>query len=377
MTATSADHIASPVPAISVLQPEMPGIDLLRGVAILMVVLFHGFQYSSPELALRNPLASLLFRATGYGWTGVNLFFSLSGFLITGNLLDSVHRENFYARFYIRRALRILPLYFAILLVLGWTHAATWNYLAVCAIFLANWPKLLLHGSIVLYGPLWSLAVEEQFYIAWPWLCRRMQRHWFLIFCAAIVILCPVLRMTTILMRGPNTQMYAKTFLIGDNLAVGAIIAILCRSSWLSSRSFLRLGVSLMVVCSAVLVLLTTHGHTMKGDALGGSLGYSALEGLSGGVLILMLYAYRRRQIQPTLRFLVFFADISYGLYLIHVLIADLYDRFYGEGYKLEPRALLIRFAATTICSVLLALLSKRYFEKPVLNLKFRIKLAG
>ena len=87
----------------------MPGLDLLRGAAILAVVFFHGFAYSAPLFPWHNRLAGALFNLTSFGWTGVNLFFTLSGFLITGKLIDSDGKPNYYLRFYVRRALRIVP----------------------------------------------------------------------------------------------------------------------------------------------------------------------------------------------------------------------------------------------------------------------------
>jgi peptidoglycan/LPS O-acetylase OafA/YrhL len=146
----------------------MPGLDLLRGLAILAVIFYHGFAYIVPAFPWHNRLAGTLFHLTGLGWTGVNLFFTLSGFLITGMLIDSEGKPNFYSRFYIRRALRILPAYFLVLIILGLTRTASPSYLLVCVIFLANWPTLLLHGSFTLYSVLWSLGVEEQFYLVWP-----------------------------------------------------------------------------------------------------------------------------------------------------------------------------------------------------------------
>src|SRR5271163_4397301 len=188
----------------------MPGLDLLRGVAILVVVLFHGFAYSAPLFPWHNQLAATLFHLTSFGWTGVNLFFTLSGFLITGNLLDSDGKANFYSRFYIRRVLRILPAYFLILIILGVTRTASLNYIAVCVIFLANWPRLLLHGSFVLYPVLWSLAVEEQFYLAWPWLYRRLNRKGLFAVCLTMILLCPVLRGVAISLS--KYDIFSKTF---------------------------------------------------------------------------------------------------------------------------------------------------------------------
>jgi peptidoglycan/LPS O-acetylase OafA/YrhL len=352
----------------------MPGVDLLRGTAILVVVFFHGFAYSVPLFPWHNRLAAALFNLTSYGWTGVNLFFTLSGFLITGNLIDSDGKPNFYSRFYIRRALRILPAYFLVLFLLGVTHTASLNYLAVCVIFLANWPRLLLHGSFVLYPVLWSLAVEEQFYTIWPWLYRRLLRNGLFILCLAMIFLCPVLRGVTISVS--KADIFSKTFMIGDNLAVGAAIAILCRSRRLGLKTLLWIGVALVCIPALILFILSNAGSTLKGDALGASLGYSMLELFTGGMLILMLYAYRSKPIQKGLGFLLFFGEISYGLYLIHMLCWMLYDRFFGDAYLTHASALLTRFAVANGIAVVLATLSKRYFENPIMGLKKKIPAA-
>jgi len=360
--------------ARDVLTRHMPGVDLLRGTAILVVVFFHGFAYSAPLFPWHNWLAAALFNLTSYGWTGVNLFFTLSGFLITGNLIDSDGKPNFYSRFYIRRALRILPAYFLVLFLLGVTQTASLNYLAVCVIFLANWPRLLLHGSFVLYPVLWSLAVEEQFYAIWPWLYRRLLRNGLFILCLAMIFLCPVLRGVTISVS--KADIFSKTFMIGDNLAVGAAIAIVCRSRRLRLKTLLWIGVAHVCIPALILFLLSNAGSTLKGDALGVSLGYSMLELFTGGMLILMLYAYRSKPIQKGLGFLLFFGEISYGLYLIHMLCWMLYDRFFGDAYLTHASALLTRFAVANGIAVVLATLSKRYFENPIMGLKKKIPAA-
>ena len=343
----------------------MPGLDLLRGAAILAVVFFHGFSYSAPLFPWHNRLAGALFNLTSFGWTGVNLFFTLSGFLITGKLIDSDGKPNYYFRFYIRRALRILPPYFLVLTVLGLTRTASLNYLAVCVIFLANWPKLLLHGSFVVYPVLWSLAVEEQFYAGWPWLYRRLKRNGLFVLCVAMVLLCPVLRGIMTVSKG---DIFSKTFMIGDNLAVGAAIAILCRSQRLGLKALIWIGTALICIPGLVLLVLSTTGSTLKGDALGASLGYSMLELITGGILILILYAYRATPIQKGLGFLLFFGEISYGLYLIHMLCWMWYDRLFGDAYLTHAGALLTRFAIANGTAVLLATLSKRYFENPIMR---------
>ena len=92
----------------------MPELDSLRGVAILLVLFYHGFGYDYGVQGLSG-IARGFVAATLTGWTGVDLFFVLSGFLITGILLDTKLRPDYYRRFYTRRALRILPIYFAVL----------------------------------------------------------------------------------------------------------------------------------------------------------------------------------------------------------------------------------------------------------------------
>jgi peptidoglycan/LPS O-acetylase OafA/YrhL len=349
----------------------MPGLDLLRGAAILAVVFYHGFAYSAPRFPWHNRLAHALFHLTSFGWTGVNVFFALSGFLITGGLIDSDGKPNFYSRFYIRRALRIVPVYFLVLIVLGLTRTASLNYLAVCVIFLANWPTLLLHSFFVPYPVLWALAVEGQFYAVWPWLYRRLRSNGLLVLCVAMVLFCPVLRGITI--THSKADIFSKTFMIGDNLAVGAAIAVLCRSQRLRLKALVWICTALICIPGLILLVLANTGSTLKGDALGASLGYSMLELLSGGMLILMLYAYRTAPIQKGLGFLLFFGEISYCLYLIHMLCWMLYDRLFGDAYLTHASALLVRFVVANGIAILLATLSTRYFENPIMRLKERL----
>ena len=108
----------------------------------------------------------LILAISGYGGVGVNLFFVLSGFLITGILVNSRSNPDYYRRFYTRRALRILPAFYATLLLLmlgGWIG---WRFFLASILFLANSANLV--GVAIQYGPLWSLAVEEHFYMFWP-----------------------------------------------------------------------------------------------------------------------------------------------------------------------------------------------------------------
>ena len=153
----------------AIIRPYMPELDSVRGIAILMVLFFHGL---APPLS--SPVAGwarTLLAFTQAGWTGVNLFFVLSGFLITGILLDSKARPHYFQRFYLRRVLRILPALYVTLAALWLIGQISWRFLALSAFFLAN--SVNFFGQALQYGPLWSLAVEEHFYLLWPSLVRK------------------------------------------------------------------------------------------------------------------------------------------------------------------------------------------------------------
>ena len=176
----SAAHanIATDQPLI---RPRMPELDAIRGVAILLVFWFHGFESFAPAAGL--PIWERAFLTSGkLGWIGVNLFFVLSGFLITGILLDSARTSNYYSRFYYRRALRILPAYYLVLaMLIVLDHSSlmprhtSLAFAGLSFVYLSNVTPLL--GVPMQYGPLWSLAVEEHFYIAWPTAIRVLTRR--------------------------------------------------------------------------------------------------------------------------------------------------------------------------------------------------------
>ena len=128
------------------------------------------------------------------GWLGVHLFFVLSGFLITGILLDSRDKPNYFRNFYGRRALRILPLYMAVIAVSAVFYRGAWTYMLLAAGFMANFASYL--GVGIPHGPgvFWSLAVEEHFYLGWPLAVRLLPRRALLVLC--LILFCgePVLR---------------------------------------------------------------------------------------------------------------------------------------------------------------------------------------
>jgi peptidoglycan/LPS O-acetylase OafA/YrhL len=211
MDETAREPFKSPL-----LRKHMPGLDILRGVAILSVVLYHGL-YQGPLVS--PPFHTIWARLSSlfvFGWLGVFLFFVLSGFLITGILLDS-KRERFYWRsFYIKRALRILPAFFVVIFLIKAFEHASWPYVALCTFYLANLAGMFHIGGFQ-YGVLWSLAVEEQFYLGWPSVVKLASRRSLVLIALAILVLSPVLRLISFSNVVPLGDMH-MTWLISDNL---------------------------------------------------------------------------------------------------------------------------------------------------------------
>lgn len=235
----------SPVPVVRgprsvLLKREMPGLDVLRGIAILSVFCFHGLKWYLPVGAATEPYVRVIGQAVSFGWLGVNLFFVLSGFLITGILLDTRTKENYWSSFYIRRFLRIAPLYLVVLAILKFALNCTWAYVLLCLFYLANFAsQLRIPGPG--YGPLWSLAVEEQFYLLWPYLVRRLRLRALATLCVAGIVLSPVLRAISVSGSLQLGSPYNTTWLIGDNLFYGALLAIFLRTAAATERRVAQL----------------------------------------------------------------------------------------------------------------------------------------
>ena len=226
---TSKDGVLSSIARSPLLKQRMPGLDVLRGIAILVVVLYHGLYWgplvTPPHPSVWSRLASIFV----FGWLGVFLFFVLSGFLITGILLDTKNSPHYWRNFYTKRALRILPAFLVVLALIKVFEHASWPYIALCLFNLANIVPML-HIPGFTYGVLWSLAVEEQFYLIWPFIVRYASRSGLLFVMLCSLILSPVLRLISYKNVMPLGDVHGMTWLISDNLIAGAALAVLLRS---------------------------------------------------------------------------------------------------------------------------------------------------
>ncbi len=215
-------------------KPELDGI---RGIALLAVMLSHGGPYIDRTTALSKIFAYAMIP----GWSGVELFFVLSGFLITGILLKSKKAENYFSSFYARRFLRIFPIYYFVLTVglLAATHVSWWNALLPAAgktriayyFYAQNWPMFWPHHLFLKtngFGHFWSLAVEEQFYIVWPLVIWLLPENAILTLCAVGLAVALPLRVLMVHKFAYDFTAMALTTSRVDGLLVGVFLPYFC-----------------------------------------------------------------------------------------------------------------------------------------------------
>ncbi len=365
------------------IRPVMPELDSLRGIAILLVVFFHGFNVEGALTHLTG-LPRLFAVLTYGGWTGVYLFFVLSGFLITGILLDSKNKTDYYRRFYIRRALRILPAFYVLLLLL-WLLPKTglfegrhvgWPFLVLSFFYLANVTALF--GVPAQYAALWSLAVEEQFYLLWPTVVRRFSPR--VIGCCAIAIfaLCTIVRGIAFHWGWVSNGGY--TWLVADAIAIGALLGVLSRGPLAERKAMLRFSLFCLLVAIIILgfgiPLGIWRGTTLFGATFRRTGVNVFFAGMLGVTLFLGSSPWKWIVHRPVLQW---FGNISYGLYLIHMLAFDFVNhwmmRFAPKAYGELPSRFgltALRFVLSVALASIAAFLSRRYFEEKFLRLKDR-----
>jgi peptidoglycan/LPS O-acetylase OafA/YrhL len=210
---------------------HLPPLDGVRGLAILLVMVFHVAHEVTGPLSL----------ATGFGWAGVDLFFALSGFLITGILLDARGRPDYYRRFYVRRARRIFPLYYVycagLILVTPIAAGTTWQEILRAApwylTYMVNVRVALNDGWVGAVLPVtvfvWSLCVEEQFYAVWPAVVARIQGITLVRICVLLAALAFVARLWAVSNGGSAIGAYVLLPMRMDGLALGAAAAVIAR----------------------------------------------------------------------------------------------------------------------------------------------------
>lgn len=361
--------------------PEMDG---LRGYAVLAVMVFH-------SCALLHIEA---FHIAGYGWTGVDLFFALSGFLITGILLDTKDSRFFFTNFYARRILRIWPLYYLLVACsfaivpltiqhVGFFRAHYYRSLTagwvIHVVFLQNiWNGIHgISGGGALLGATWSLAIEEQFYVFWPLIVYRSSRKTLVGILVSVLLVSPVGRALALHFGAGGELLYKFTPFRLDGLAVGSLIALWVRSESFSVMQFRRVTLITGIIGAVGCILLVPSQLSIPAPALA----YSFLAIACGAALACGLYWNQTGSACGRLlnwRCVRYTGRISYCLYLIHLPIFTFFSsntilrivHFRHHQRIYIGLVFLIEFGI----AYLVASLSWYGFEGPILRLKKRFE---
>jgi peptidoglycan/LPS O-acetylase OafA/YrhL len=351
-------------------------LDGFRAFAVLMVFVHHLF-YGWPTPALPR-IPGLIRAVLSHGWLGVDLFFVLSGFLITGILIDSREKDHYFRNFYTRRILRIVPLYLTCIVIMYFIYPGAGAYFRLSLLYLANFSYFF--GVRVPHGPgvFWSLAIEEHFYLVWPLVVRFLNRYWLLGLTLLLVLGTPVLRGVCVHAgMNPELEIYPYSFFRFDGLALGAMLAIWVRSGYYSRSSAWKVAAVLLGAALLILIVGLPFGITGAKTVAGSAFHYTQAEFIFAGFMALAL-AYRGSAFTAFLRgrALGITADLSYCIYLIHLTVGDFYYRVlhflhFDDVARLGSwPSLLVRIAVITAVTFGLAALSKKFLEDPFLRLK-------
>jgi peptidoglycan/LPS O-acetylase OafA/YrhL len=364
----------------------VPALDGVRGLAILLV-LAHNLNPFPGDGGLIERWVEL---ATNFGWVGVQLFFVLSGYLISGILLDTRGAPRYYRAFFGRRVLRIFPLYYGVLVVclvvlpaFGLApdrlladrehHIWLWTYLV-------NWAEPL--GAGVLAFPhFWSLAVEEQFYLVWPFVVRRTTPRRLLTVAIALVVVAFASRLALRLAGADDQGPYMFTICRMDALGLGGAVAAVLRIPAYRARVVQwrdRITAAMIAVFAIGLIATRGYARTSYADQ---TFGYTILAVTFAALVLLAVLDHERGHergrgwIGAALSNAVLrsFGKYSYAIYLFHQLLNQLIGvpvlhRLVPDDIGIAAGA--IYMLAVTAASYALAVVSYHGYEKHFLALK-------
>lgn len=312
---------------------NIPALDGIRGLAIIIVMLHH----FEPLIPASNTVIKFAKVTFSFGWMGVDLFFALSGFLITGILLDTRRANNYFGGFYARRVLRIFPLYYSVLTVIlvaaALVHPRPKPVPLVADqklyyLYLVNW-LVLWKGQWTsnILGHFWSLAVEEQFYVVWPFCIWLLMRRNLVKLAVGASLGAFLVRIAWVAHSGPSQAIVMATVTRMDSLLCGALAAVAFRDLHVlnSFRNYLPW------VAGGALSIFAVFGFALRMiRGAGGefffveTIGFSLL---SAGFACLVLHAAVTDGAPTTLQklfrtnVLMQFGKYSYGVYVYHVPI--------------------------------------------------------
>ena len=359
---------------------RIPELDGLRGIAILLVISFH---YINNQLtSTESSIGRLLGKATSFGWVGVDLFFVLSGFLIGAILLKERRSKNFFTTFYIRRFVRIVPNYYLAvtlfviigaipffsgsIFLTGGNEIPWWSYYAmVHNIFMARVSTM---GNLSM-SVTWSIGVEEQFYIVFPFIVYFIKEKWLPALLFTVIVAASIIRM--------QYHTWYPTYVLlpsrMDSIAFGILVAYYNRHINLTAfvrKYFIYFNLVLFLVVAVCAFLYWRFDDLFAIK--------HSLFALFFSVCLLFALTLKDSLYARVLRnkMLVWIGTLSYSLYLFHCLILGLMHYLIGHNKTIiiaNGRDIMISIAAL-ITSVLFAWGIYKVFETPMVKLGKRYK---
>ena len=370
----------------------VPALDGVRGVAILLVILFH-----HTLMRQQTPLDRAYASIARLGWSGVDLFFVLSGFLITGILCDAKGSPQYYRNFYVRRTLRIFPLYYAFvfftLTISPWLWPDTplaemaraemrdtseaWYWLYLSNILFAL-KEGFGHPNLAVT---WSLAIEEQFYLVWPLLVAGLSRHTLMWTCGGLMAVALAVRTGLVIADVDSTAAYVLPFCRMDALAAGAFVAAALRDDRTAARVVAwsaRLAPAALLLFVAIWFVDDPFDDGSWTEPITQTVGYTTLAVFFACLIARVATSDHDSRLArafstPLLRT---FGRYSYALYLFHVPVRRyIRDTYFpvAEFQTLLGSPLpgqLLFYVVATLPAFALAWASWHLYEKQVLKLK-------
>jgi len=360
-----------------------PELDTLRFFAFFGVFVFHiipndAYFYQSHHF-LFPAIVPIVCAVAGAGAYGVDLFFALSAFLITTLLIreEEVRGTIDTSAFYVRRILRIWPLYFFFIAVAAlvpiWdrTQHLGWSFIAGYLLLSGNWIYIFLGLPHSIAGPLWSVSIEEQFYLVWPLALRRLSRRNLVFVVIGLLLLANVVRAWLVYSHVLGAAIEYNTFARIDPIALGILVAYFLGSEAPSLSLF---GRSVLTITSIALwCLVASHtslnAQTEVAPIMGTLIGRPLVALGAAGLLVAAIGAPAAGARALTHPWLTYLGRISYGLYVYHaagLLLAG--HLFHTNSVKAFGAYALTGFALTVCFSAV----SYRWLETPFLKLKER-----
>lgn len=365
---------------------HIPTLDGLRGLAILLVLVLH-LRVMDAACAVDKWFV----RVADFGWCGVDLFFVLSGFLITGILLDTKSQLHYFRNFYFRRALRILPLYYAVVflslvLLPCFQHPKLanfgrikgdeiWYWLHLCNFSIAR-AGMFRHGIL---DVCWSLAIEEQFYLVWPFIVIMCSRRGVIAVCLLLVAAALAIRVWLRIEGVEPIAVYVLPFCRMDELAMGGLVAALARELTGGLERLVPIARRIAAIAGVGLLAMWATGDNYNAKAVfTQTIGFSLLAFFFSAVLVLAACATPRSWLRHWLdnKWMISLGKYSYAIYLFHLPIrAVVRDAIYGPdkfvvfcGSMIPGQ--LIFYAVSGAFAFVAAWLSWHFYESRWLGLK-------